>query len=151
MRGKENKTIKRDAEYLEKELSHVSWLLHQQCLDNEFLNNKLEKKSEKDDFSQYSEYLVENVRRYKSPRTYRVWDDYYYGWWLYCDWGNYAEWLWINNSEKKFYKNIAKDIHWMGVLNGIPKTQYYVWDDYYYGWWLFSKWTNDKVCWSWLG
>lgn len=146
---KQNKT--RDTEYLEKELSHVCWLLHETQQDNDFLNDMLCKKNKSDEFKNLSKYLVEKVNMSGSPKTTRVWDSYYNGYWLHCKWANQDDWLWIGDSNKKIFRNNVKDIHWGRILRGKPSVQDYIWDDFYNGWWLYSEWENCiKGEWYWL-
>lgn len=151
MASGEKQIKKRDVAYLEQELSHVCWLLHESQLDNDFLNDMLNKKNNRDEFENLSKYLVKKVNTMSSPKTSRVWDSYYKGYWLHCKWVNHDEWLWIGDSNKKIFRNIVKDIHWNRILKGKPTTQDYIWDNFYKGWWLYNEWEECIKCeWYWI-
>ena len=138
---------------LRSELSHVCWLLSQEC-------NTDDKYTTLDEVCTYYSDMVYN---YGIPEVEKVWDHYYEGWWIKLIWKDYdhVEWIWHayskNEDTKKCdvcnFKDFVNDVYWWNIENKEPQTECYIWDEYYKGWWLYSEWNEYKksVEWIWMG
>ena len=139
---------------LNKELSHVCWLLSETCNSN--------CASVKESFP---EYLANNIYYYGFPNMRYKWDNYYSGWWVNFRWPGYVDkyqhWIWLgenkndilHKSSKNFIKTLINDLYWWDIENGKPIVEEYIWDEYYFGWWKYSEWNtfSNLMEWRWIG
>ena len=150
---------------INKELSHVCWLLSETC-NSETCNS--ESASVKVGFP---EYLANSIYDYGFPDMRYKWDNYYLGWWVKFRWNGYGDkynlWFWLgenksnksnkshksDKSDKNVVKTIINDLYWWDIENGEPRCEEYIWDDYYFGWWKYSEWDmfSDLTEWRWIG
>ena len=128
---------------LKKELSHVSWLLYECCIDE--INDKNR------DLNVINNYFSTIVAEYGFPKISKIYDNYNCGYWMRCVWGEHEDWIWMS-TQKSTFKDLMNNMYWCDIENSISNSEY-IWDGYYNGWWIFSEWnkTNNCLEWIWWG
>lgn len=141
---------------LKNQLSHVCWLLSEAYDDIAILKDGSDSPYSINNTELCTIYQTfsNKIHKFGLPKESWVWDNYYNGWWLECEWGEYKEWIWFRDYDKKdIIKTILNEWYWWDVINGAPRIKEYIWDPYYSGWWLYSEWDdyNSDAEWIWVG
>jgi len=130
---KENKRLKT-------ELSQAYWLLYESCKEeNENCTNGI--------FTS-KRYFTDNIGEYGIPWITKIYDGYYDGYWMKCSWEGHDDWIWLYEKSDEMLTNM----YWWVTEDYSSRSEEYIWDDYYNGWWIFSE--CDKINnleWVWWG